>query len=296
MVKNKKGRTKLPFKKESTMYELVCIDLDGTLLNHEKKISPLNVKVLNALHQKGIDIVIATGRHFEKVEELISSLNFKGSIIANNGAIALENDEIFILNPVEEDLYRTVWAKGQDYGLIPYLHVFDKERKVSLVIPDGEPKIAHRGSVCTIDHICYYGEIDFYYDILTIVFLENRNRISTLYSDIINSGYACEAHIITAFRKDIVMAEFLQKGSNKATAINHYASLKGIDPSKVITIGDENNDIDMIKEAGIGIAMANSTKSLKDHADVVSNYSNDDSGVGRELMKIFDLKIEGADL
>ena len=50
-----------------TMYKLLCIDLDGTLLDNEKNISSLNVKVLNTLYKKGRDILIATGRHFEKV-------------------------------------------------------------------------------------------------------------------------------------------------------------------------------------------------------------------------------------
>lgn len=274
------------------MYKLLCIDLDGTLLDSEKNISRLNVKVLNTLYKMGLDIVIATGRHFEKVSELISPLNFDCSIIANNGAIALERDNIFILNPVNQDLYQTVIAKGKDYGLIPYLHVFDEDRRTSIVIPDNEIKAAHAASVCNLNHICHHKDMKKKYDVLTMVFLEDYNRISALYSDIVNSGYACEAHIMRGFRKDIVMAEFLEKGSNKAHAIKHYAELKGIDPSEIITFGDENNDIDMIKNAGLGIAMGNSTKSLKKEAAYVSKYSNDDSGVGRELIKLFQLKME----
>ena len=275
-----------------TMYKLLCIDLDGTLLDNEKNISSLNVKVLNTLNKKGIDIVIATGRHFEKVAELISPLNFDCSIIANNGAIAMEEEEIFILNPVNQDLLQTVIAKGKDCGVKPYLHVFDEDRKTSIVIPDGDVKTAHAGSVCSLNHICHYKDMKKSFQVLTIVFLENKNRISALYSDIVNGGYACEAHIMRGFRKDVVMVEFLEKGSNKASAIRHYATLKGIKREKIITIGDENNDIDMIKSAGLGIAMANATKSLKENADRISSYSNNDSGVGKELMDIFHLTME----
>lgn len=274
------------------MYKLLCIDLDGTLLDYEKKISVLNAKVLNTLYKKGIDIVIATGRHFEKVADLISSLKFDCSIIANNGAIALDGDEIFILNPVNQDLLQTVIGKGKDYGVRPYLHVYDEKRKISIVIPDGDIKSAHAGSVCNLNHICHYKEMKGNYDVLTIVFLENHNKISALYSDIVNGGYACEAHIMKGFRKDVVMVEFLEKGSNKAAAIRHYAKLKGIGSEEIIAIGDENNDIDMIESVGLGIAMNNATQSLKEKAKCISKYTNNNSGVGRELMEIFQLTME----
>ena len=76
----------------------------------------------------------------------------------------------------------------------------------------------------------------------------------------------------------------------KASALKKYIDRLGIDANQVIAIGDDNNDIELIKNSGLGIAMKNATDELKKAADSISRFSNDESGVYYELSEIFKIK------
>ena len=69
------------------MYEAVCIDLDGTLLDDNKKISDKNIEILNKVNEKGIEIIIATGRALPRAIDFTKVLGFEHTLVANNGAI-----------------------------------------------------------------------------------------------------------------------------------------------------------------------------------------------------------------
>jgi hydroxymethylpyrimidine pyrophosphatase-like HAD family hydrolase len=72
--------------------------------------------------------------------------------------------------------------------------------------------------------------------------------------------------------------------------LKKYIGSIGIDASEVIAMGDDNNDIELIANSGLGIAMKNATELTKDSADLVSRFTNNESGVYNELSEIFKIK------
>ena len=72
--------------------------------------------------------------------------------------------------------------------------------------------------------------------------------------------------------------------------LKKYIDSLGIDKSQVVSMGDDNNDIELIANSGLGIAMKNATGSLKDAAGLISGFSNNESGVYYELTEIFEIK------
>lgn len=270
------------------MYKVICLDLDGTLLDDNKKISKFNLDVLESLNDRGMEIVIATGRGITKARGLTSDIGFPYTIIANNGAIAGYNysDEILFCNPIDYDKYNSIYNTGIDINMIPYLHVYHKKK--SLVIPNNETKISHLGSVNSIDEILFINEADEVLDkILSIVYIDKEDRINKLDRNVLELNLNLSSHTLSSVRSDAIMIEYLDFLAEKSIGISRYLKNKKVNWEQVISFGDENNDIDMIRKSGIGVCMKNGTESLKINSKYISSYDNNNSGVGKELIKIF---------
>lgn len=273
------------------MFKVICLDLDGTLLDDNKTISDLNARVLEFLYSKGIEIVIATGRGMNKARELTSKIKFPYKIIANNGAIAgysYKNDIIFY-NPIEYDLYNTIFETGKVRKMIPYLHIFEKNGEKSLVIPNNEKKEEHMGSVNKIDEILFANETDreLLDGILSVVYIDKEDKIDRLGEEILKLKLKLSTHTLSSVRENAIMLEYLNPLAEKSIGISAYLKYRNISWNNVISFGDDNNDLDMIRRSGMGICMRNGTESLKINAKYITAYGNNESGVGRELIKIF---------
>ncbi|MDL2311203.1 HAD-IIB family hydrolase, partial [Peptostreptococcaceae bacterium OttesenSCG-928-C18] len=105
------------------MYKVICLDLDGTLLDDKKEISELNLKILEVLQLRGIEIVIATGRGLTRIEQLTKNMKFPHVIIANNGAIAKSSskDDILFYNTLDINIFNDIAKVSKNYNMLPYL-------------------------------------------------------------------------------------------------------------------------------------------------------------------------------
>lgn len=93
-------------------------------------------------------------------------------------------------------------------------------------------------------------------------------------------------HSVTKCTSDPDFLEFFNKKVSKAIVLQKICEIYGTQPQKVIAMGDGTNDISMLQFAGLGIAMKNAPDNVKQAADSISEYNNDDSGVARELVKL----------
>ena len=84
------------------------------------------------------------------------------------------------------------------------------------------------------------------------------------------------------------MFEIMNPQGSKWKSILEYSNSRGIKPEEIIAFGDDNNDIEMIVNAGLGVAMKNGSSLIKEVADNISEKDNEDSGVAFELKKILD--------
>lgn len=273
------------------MYEVICLDLDGTLLNDDKKISKYNLAILSTLAMNGVNIIIATGRGLSKTIELTEDFDFPYIIIANNGAIAKKSfrDKIIFCNPIEYNSYREILKIGDRFNMVPYLHIYDEHNNKSLIIPDNISKSDHLGSVKDIDEIIYkkdtqFDELD---NILSVVFIDEEEKVNELDKNILNLKLKISSHTLSSSINNSILVEYLNPLAVKSIGISSYLNYMNIPWENVVAFGDDNNDIDMIKRAGIGVCMKNGSDLLKINANHISDYSNNEDGVGRELVKIF---------
>jgi Cof subfamily protein (haloacid dehalogenase superfamily) len=270
------------------MYKLIAIDLDMTLLDKNKNISSRNKRAIELVKQKGVQIVLCSGRILKGVMYFAKVLGlYDQVIVACNGAIVrdlkknkdiyyigLENSKSLEIARIckENDIYYhyyfqdTMIARRLDYSSKFYYEKnkeLPEEERINIIIDDSENTIKACG-----DLITKFVIID--------KDLEKVNYVRKIIER--------EIPGVETTKSDINILEVMKEGVNKKRALEFVISYLGIAPEEVMAIGDNENDLEMVEFAGLGIAMGNAIEELKKIADyVTSSYEND--GVARAIEK-----------
>lgn len=277
-------------------YKLVAIDLDGTLLNEEKKIPRENKVILKELMNRGVEVIIATGRRYFSAKELITELEMENSIImANNGTIVrdLKTDEIIKTRYFDKEDYYSLIREGKSRKLDAITHVDHFLEGYDILVEFEKDDMRYKNYLKdienryrTIDNLLKYSDPK----ALAIVYTGEFEKLRE-FQENLNLQYKGKfnAYLMHNLTNVGTMLEIINARGSKWVSILEYAIERGIDSKEIIAIGDDNNDIEMIKNAGLGIAMKNATKEVKSASDMVSEKSNEESGVGFVLKEVFNL-------
>lgn len=277
-------------------YKLVAIDLDGTLLTDNKEITEENIKVLKQLLDNNVEVVIATGRRYWSAKKFIEKLGVNIIIMSNNGNIvrSIKDDEVLIKKYLEyEDFIKLIKeAKAKD--LHPIIHADHYKEGYDLIIEFDINDYRYKNYIR--DNEKRYKIINNLYNytnskVLVICFLDDYDKLKD-FNNYIKNKYPQKynAHIMSNLTKSGPILEIMNPLGSKWKTLKDYCNDKNINSNEIIAIGDDNNDIEMIKNAGLGIAMKNSTDKVKKVSNLISNRSNNESGVAYELRHIFKLR------
>lgn len=274
-------------------YKMVVLDIDGTILNDEKQISEYTLKVLKNIHNKGVEIVIATGRNYYEAKKLTDKIikNINLVIMANNGCIVRNSLSNKIINEkyLEYDIFKSIYDEGTKTNLYPIIHVNEESNEYEIVIEHNKENEIYHGymksttrrykkvnlqteKVSNILSVCYVGDYEVLKEFQQNILNNHRGNFST----------TCSRNLRVR-----ALLEFMNVNGGKWNSILQYAQNIKILPNEIITIGDDNNDIEMIRNAGLGIAMKNGTEEIKNIADFVSKNDCNNSGAAYEIEKIF---------
>lgn len=274
-------------------YKMLVTDLDGTLLDNDKQISDSNVHILNELHNKGVEIVIATGRNYYMAKMLTEKIrHLKPVILSNNGSVTRQshNDEVLNYSYLEPVFFEKIYNEGLKRNLNPFIHVDEYDNGYDIIYEKEEfesvyygyiKKDYNRAKMIKFDplktdkilSVCYFNEYNKLSDFGNE--MKNQKRYNTIFNT--NLG-------------NLTLLEFLHLEGCKWCSLKKYAEQKNIKPEEIVAIGDDNNDIEMLKNAGMGIAMINGTNEMKMAAKRISKHNNNNSGVYHELSELFNIK------
>jgi len=268
--------------------KLVAIDLDGTLLNHENQITDLNKKALQKLNQNGVKVVIATGRSLISAREIFQSLDMEGYLITLNGALIKNgntNKTIFFRQLPKEALIKTLEIGFQEEATV----FFNTEKKNYRVPYTGNGEVVQefqkmRGDVeeLTFEKMREILEGNTPKVLKAAFTSENRQQLRRI------QGIMNQSNYFPVF-SDKHYIEMMAQGINKGSSLKRLCDYLDIQAKDVVAFGDQENDMQMIEFAGLGIAMENATDKLKSVADEIVE-SNEDSGVGKRLMSLLSTK------
>lgn len=273
------------------MYKLIAIDLDGTLLDDKKDIPKDNLDTVNLLIKKGYEVVVATGRRYWSAKELTKKIHGHITIIANNGNIVRNslNDELLISKYMDTKDYKLIIEEGIKRNLHPVIHIDGYNEGIDLIIEAGREygEYVMRGG--RFKEVKSFLEVE-NEKILTIVYGDFKKALYPFY-EFISENYSKNFNIHIMENLDTVesMIEIMNPDGNKWKTILEYAAGMNIDPAEIIAIGDNNNDVSMIKNSGLGIAMKNGSDLVKSVAKIITKKDNNESGVAFELKRVLNI-------
>lgn len=252
------------------MMKAIFFDIDGTLLSYKSgRVPESTINSLLSLKAKGIKIFIATGRHLSEMTELPDIFDEFDGYITLNGQICLDENKNFLYGEpfspeISEDLVALFNEKKYPLALVDeenYSINFLNEtvyKAHSLVVID-VPKVGLSLSSPIYQAICYVGEeLD----------EELRSRLPK----------GC-----TLTRWNPYGADIISVNGGKSVGIKYFQSRFGFSTDEIMAFGDADNDIDMLRFAGIGVALGNAKENVKAYADYVTTDIDED-GIYKALV------------
>ena len=259
---------------------LICTDLDGTLLRNDKSISRENLDAIEYFKSEGGLFTFITGRMPYFVQRMYDAIRPNAPIVCiNGGGIYDYPNQKYLwrqeISPFSMELAKCVCEMVEGAGV--HLTQFDK------IYFYGENEEMKKFRLRTSLPDLRADFEDIREPLAKIVFCHPDPQKILFIMDLLeNHPRASEFDFI---RSEATLCEILPKGVSKGSALPRLAELVGVDMSKVIAIGDYNNDISMLRAAAIGIAVANAMPEVKAVADHVT-VSNEEHAIARIISDI----------
>ena len=266
------------------MYKIIFIDIDGTLRNNKKEISQRCKNVINNLVNKGMIIVLTSGRPNNYTEKISREINASQYIISSNGGNVYDyyNRKNLYTNVMDKKDVLKLYNLAEEAG-VRFIMNTDKSRVVTKLKHYDGSEIELKQDIETFVNNnditqCVISDQDFYKvkKIKEKVVLMDNIEIKYQAKKLID-----ENEPIT----ESTTIDIANITSSKGNAVKHLCDLLKIDTKDAIAIGDDNNDISMLKTVGYAVAMDNATVGVKEYANEITK-SNEEAGAAIFLEKI----------
>lgn len=264
------------------MYKLIALDMDGTLLREDKTISERTEKAIQAAREKGVTVVLATGRPIDGVMRYLEELNMFGDndyVLSYNGGLVVKTKNrqpICKIGLKGEDLHY-LYKLSNELGV--NIHGFSEER--GLITPKNSKYTEVEAEINNINiNIDDFSTIENDHSIIKIMMIDEPEVLQKAVDRMPKEVY----DKYTVVRSAPYFLEFLNKEVNKGTGVKLLAEHIGVKQEEVITMGDAGNDAHMIEYAGMGIAMGNAFEEIKAMANYITD-TNENDGVAKAIEK-----------
>lgn len=278
--------------------KLVASDLDGTLIDHNNFIPINNLNAIQSINEKNINFAICTGKTYSITKDVCDKCNASYGIFGNGTQIInLKTGEEIYKNLVSISDFNTCYEIAKKYNL--HVHIYtDKEivtEKLEYMdlrnfVLSGSKYVSENLSFIIVEDIKKYVN-DNNPQIFKLVVSSDSN-IENVKSEILNN---LNLNVVLIRKrkefKDLVINkeyEYLDitpTNIGKGYAINYLSNFLNVDTSDVMAIGDNVNDIDMLKACGIGVTLADSYDEVKQVATYTTVNSAHDSGFAEAINK-----------
>lgn len=263
------------------MKKLLATDLDGTLLRNDKTVSEVTVNKVHEMINEGHYFVVATGRPFFRITKILKQLDIVSDniyCICNNGGLIISTDGSKVLYeenmPHEHAVELIELAEKHNINMLVYQrdYIITDNLDEHVTILNGEPrlKIIDGGKVNlkSFENICkvvYNGTYENLLAFKNKIPIEILNKYNFVFSG-------------------LDFLEVNNKTIDKGVAVKRLASILNINEDNIYTIGDEENDLSMIKAVKNGCCVSNANVKLKDVAKYIT-LSNEEDGVAHLIDK-----------
>ncbi len=266
------------------MKKLLASDYDGTFITSDGKVSCEQLEKVNEFIAHGNIFAIITGRMTESILPLVKKLNLKGLVASYNGGEVcdIESGKRLYTNYINSstavEIFKVLESEnayfhgyyGENYFCKEHTRHTDWYENITFV----------KATVLGKNLSEYFEENNL--PTKKIMVLDEPEVLDRVFPKLL--PYSKKLNII---RSNPLQIEITDLTSTKANALDYLVKFYGIDKTATFAVGDGGNDASMIKWAETGVAVANAEQSLKEVADLVLDYTNDQNAV-MELIKIIE--------
>ncbi len=269
--------------------KLICIDMDGTLLDNNHQVSEDNKKALIEAKEKGIIIALTTGRLFTSAKYYSDLIGIDAPIISSNGAYIKDKNSSKVLyeNPLSLDESLEIYNISKKYSFNAYFNTHDTAISTTEFKENHAYKITNK-NIPEEDKIKFIVSKDLTDtliklegDILKFIAVDNKDNSEEILK--------AKNEFISLNKYEVVISgpnnfEVMKKGTSKGNAVKYLSEMLNINKDEIMCIGDSENDLSMIRYAGIGVCMGNGLDLLKKEAQYITD-TNVNSGVAKAIRK-----------
>lgn len=251
------------------MVKAIFFDVDGTLVSHKtKQVSESTRKCIGQLREKGIRLYLCTGRHIKELEKLpVGDMKFDGYVTIN-GQLCLDGKKNYLYGtPFSEEASRKlgILFREKQFPL-----VLVEEKSLYLNFVNEAAREALQEVSTPVPPIAEYGGRPIYQATTFFKRQEEKQLEEVMPSD-------CKLLRWSEHGVDLVSAR-----GGKVAGMKYILDMLGLTPKEILAFGDADNDIEMLKFAGTGIAMGNAKEAVKLAADYITE-DIDENGIEKAL-------------
>ena len=267
-------------------YSIIALDLDGTLTNSEKIITPRTFDALMKAQREGVRLVLASGRPTFGIAALANQLQ-----LADYGGYVLSYNGGRIIDWCEKTV---IFSQVVDQKLVPILYDFAEKAQLPIVtyLPEAILTSKNEG-----EYLAEEARINGMPVVVAQNFVEEAMQIAggstkflipgepELLIQLESEMKAALSEQMEVFRSAPFFLELPPKGIDKAQSLQRLLTHLGLERESLMAFGDGFNDLSMIQFAGQGVAMANAVEEVKSIADFVTT-SNEEDGIAHALEQL----------
>jgi hypothetical protein len=285
------------------MIKCIATDMDGTLLTATQEITAENREAILQALEKGVEVVVATGRSYQEASFVLEEAGLKFPMICVNGAEVRSSDgKIISSSPLHKEQARQAALRLIESGV--YFEVYtnqgtfteDEDKAVSIIVDifaTANPEIPieqiaeaaeerlHKGLVRTIEHYDRLFEEDQYAIYKLLAFSLDPEKLAAA------NAALKEIDGLTISSSGSENIEITSLEAQKGIALEKFVQSRGISLEETMALGDNFNDVSMLKKVGKPVAMGNAVEEIKALCGEVT-LTNEKSGVGRAIMAVLE--------
>lgn len=271
-------------------FKLIALDIDGTLLTTRGEITPRTSQAINKARELGVQVVLVTGRRFSSARELVLRLELDIPLVSHNGALTknIETLEVVDFHPLDDGIAREVISFGREHGVDMICN--DDPHGLGTMVIEGispENKAMHRylnlyrSSVVEVPDLLGYVQSP-------PIQLTVSGRCDPTEEFELRLREATEGRVQifkTRYRSyDLTILDVLSMTASKGESLATIATRHGIAREEIMAVGDNHNDLTMLRYAGLGVVMGNAEDELK-QMGFEQTASNEEDGVALAIEK-----------
>lgn len=262
------------------MIKLISSDMDGTLLDSYRQITPINIEAIKKAQENGINFIINTGREYPNARALVESAGLKCDLICSNGSCAFDKDgNLLFEHEIDKETIRKIFNAFNEYSMEPSLYT--TEGRISL-LPLEERKIYTRDvfiPAIQVNHPDMEYTLDDFRELVdNVIFVDGQEALLNSDHRILKISSNSTDHealkklrvelekipglaVVSTVPTDI---EITSVHAQKGSTLLDYAKRDGLTPDKIVAIGDSENDYSMLSIPGIhSVAMENACDMIR---------------------------------